>query len=97
MDFGDLSSDKHLRRERDEARLLRKSRWWQTLITKATCYYCSKSLDKSEVTMDHVVPIAQGGRSTPGNIVPACKPCNNQKRDLTAAAWLLYLEQARQQ
>ena len=47
--------------------------------------------------MDHVVPIAQGGRSTPGNIVPACKPCNNQKRDLTAAAWLLYLEQARQQ
>jgi HNH endonuclease len=42
--------------------------------------------------MDHVVPIAQGGLSTPGNVVPSCKSCNTLKRDMTAVEWLLYLE-----
>ena len=39
--------------------------------------------------MDHVVPVARGGRSTRGNVVPACKPCNNEKKLLTPAERLL--------
>jgi 5-methylcytosine-specific restriction endonuclease McrA len=42
--------------------------------------------------MDHIVPLAQGGKSTPGNVVPSCKVCNNLKRDMTAVEWLLHLE-----
>lgn len=89
------ASEAHVRREKERARELRKSRWWQTLITKAACYYCGKKLEKAAVTMDHIVPLAQGGTSTPGNIVPACKTCNTRKRDLTAAEWVLYLEEQR--
>ncbi len=88
----DLSSDQHIRREKTKARELRKSRWWQTLIAQAECYYCRQPLTKSAVTMDHVVPLAQGGRSTPGNLVPCCKACNNLKKDMTAVEWLLHLE-----
>ena len=30
--------------------------------------------------MDHLVPLVRGGKSTKGNIVPACKDCNNKKK-----------------
>ena len=29
--------------------------------------------------MDHVVPLARGGKSNKGNIVTACKDCNSSK------------------
>jgi 5-methylcytosine-specific restriction endonuclease McrA len=83
--------DAHVRREKERARELRKSRWWQSVIGKASCYYCAKALARQDVTMDHVVPISQGGTSTKGNVVPACKACNTLKRDLTAAEWALHL------
>ena len=83
-------TEAHVRQEKERARELRKSRWWQTLIAKACCYYCRKALTADEVTMDHVVPLSSGGRSTPGNIVPACKDCNTRKRDMSAAEWALW-------
>jgi 5-methylcytosine-specific restriction endonuclease McrA len=81
-----------IRRERQKAKELKKSRWWQNLIQKASCYYCGLHLTKQDVTMDHVVPISRGGRSTQGNLVPACKLCNEQKRSLTAVEWQDYLQ-----
>lgn len=75
-------------REKEKAKNLRKSRWWQTIISNAKCYYCLKPLERKEVTMDHVVPLAQGGRSTKGNLVPACKACNTKKRDKTGYEFL---------
>ncbi len=39
--------------------------------------------------MDHVVPVARGGCSKRGNIVPACKSCNQSKRCLTPAEQIL--------
>jgi len=30
--------------------------------------------------MDHVVPLVRGGRSIRGNVVPACKACNSEKK-----------------
>jgi 5-methylcytosine-specific restriction endonuclease McrA len=76
-----------IRREKAEARTLRKSRWWQSLINKAKCYYCQTPLTREAVTMDHIVPISRGGRSTKGNIVPACKKCNALKKDMTVVEW----------
>ncbi|MFW7381647.1 MAG: HNH endonuclease [Oligoflexus sp.] len=80
-----------MRAERLKAKELKKSRWWQNLIQKTTCYYCQIALDRHTVTMDHIVPISRGGRSTKGNLVPACHPCNEQKRSLTPIEWQDYL------
>ena len=82
-------TEQHFRREKDAARVLRKSRWWQSQIANGLCYYCSSAVKPADATMDHVVPIAQGGRSVRGNVVVACKPCNNAKRDRTAAEWAI--------
>lgn len=36
-----------------------------------------------DLTMDHLVPIIRGGKSTKGNVVPSCKACNTaRKHDL---------------
>jgi 5-methylcytosine-specific restriction endonuclease McrA len=41
--------------------------------------------------MDHVVPLARGGRSIRANLVPACKPCNTLKRRALPWEWDAYL------
>ncbi len=79
------------RRERQKAKELKKSRWWQNLIQDTSCYYCQAAIGREAVTMDHIVPISRGGKSTKGNLVPCCYNCNEQKRSLTAVEWTLYL------
>jgi len=80
------------KKEKEKARELRKSRWWQNLISSPVkCHYCEKLLTKEEVTMDHLIPLSRGGKSTRGNVVPACKPCNNEKKDQTPVD-LLFLK-----
>ena len=44
-----------------------------------TCQYCGARPDKSELTMDHVVPRSRGGRSSWENVVTACTRCNQRK------------------
>jgi 5-methylcytosine-specific restriction endonuclease McrA len=43
------------------------------------CQYCGEKFVKNHLTLDHVVPIVQGGRKGWENIVTACKPCNQRK------------------
>jgi 5-methylcytosine-specific restriction endonuclease McrA len=43
------------------------------------CQYCGKQFQKSQLTLDHVVPVVQGGGKSWDNIVTACKPCNQRK------------------
>ena len=80
---------KHVARERAKARDLRGSSWWRNILAKGVCHYCGKQVGASELTMDHVVPVARGGRSTKGNVVPCCKACNQSKRCLTPAEQIL--------
>ena len=47
----------------------------------APCHWCRKSLNLKQGTRDHVVPRSAGGGSAIGNLVLACKPCNNQRGD----------------
>jgi 5-methylcytosine-specific restriction endonuclease McrA len=84
--------DDFIQRERLKAKELKKSRWWQNLIQKTQCYYCQIPISREQVTMDHVVPISRGGRSTAGNLVPACKSCNEKKRSLTPVEWDEFLQ-----
>jgi 5-methylcytosine-specific restriction endonuclease McrA len=44
-----------------------------------TCQYCGAQPDKSELTLDHVVPRSRGGRSSWENVVTACTRCNQRK------------------
>jgi 5-methylcytosine-specific restriction endonuclease McrA len=46
------------------------------LRDKFACQYCGHGRD---LTFDHVVPRAQGGRTTWENVVTACAPCNLKK------------------
>lgn len=43
------------------------------------CQYCGIKLDKISITIDHVIPKAQGGRTSWNNCVAACKKCNLKK------------------
>ena len=79
----------HVARERDKARALRKTAWWRRRIQRGVCGYCGRSVPPRTLTMDHVVPIARGGRSTRGNVVAACKECNNRKKLMTPAEQLM--------
>jgi 5-methylcytosine-specific restriction endonuclease McrA len=84
--------DAAIRRERDKARKLRKSRWWQQKLAAEICYYCGRQFKSKELTMDHVVPLSRGGRSTKDNLVSSCKECNNKKKTLLPMEWEEYLQ-----
>ena len=76
--------------EKEKARALRQSQWWSNLIhSNPACYYCANKLEALQVTMDHVVPLSKGGKSTKSNIVVCCKPCNSKKKHMTAVEFLL--------
>ena len=84
-------SEADLKREREKARMLRSSAWWKRRCSSGICYYCRKVVGARRLTMDHLVPLIRGGRSTKGNLVPACKRCNNQKKTLLPVEWEQYL------
>lgn len=75
-------SEQEIRYEKDKARELRKSRWWSNRIGKGLCHYCGATFPQAELTMDHIVPIIRGGKSSRANVVPSCKECNSRKKYL---------------
>ena len=81
--------ERHIKRERAKARELRKSPYFQELLRKGICHYCGKKFPPGELTIDHIVPVVRGGRSTRGNMVVCCKACNMTKGCLTPAEQLL--------
>lgn len=80
-----------VQREKEKARALRKTQWWQRQTSKGACHYCGERVPPQELTMDHIVPLIRGGRSTRGNVVPACKSCNNKKKYLLPIEWDEYI------
>jgi 5-methylcytosine-specific restriction endonuclease McrA len=48
-----------------------------------TCQYCGAQPGSEELTIDHVIPRAQGGVSSWTNCVLACMACNKHKADRT--------------
>lgn len=45
------------------------------------CQYCNEVYDFEDLTIDHVNPRANGGKTVWDNCVTACKPCNHSKGD----------------
>ena len=85
-------SEKEIRREKEKARSLRRTHWWNNKTQKGVCHYCRRQVGREQLTMDHVVPLSRGGKSKKGNIVPACKECNSKKKYLLPIEWEEYLE-----
>ncbi len=85
-------SEKEIRAEREKARALRKTQWWHTKISRGICHYCGRKFPPDELTMDHIVPVIRGGKSTRGNCVAACKDCNSRKKYMLPIEWQEYLE-----
>lgn len=81
-----------IRVERSKARELRRSRWWQQKTSTGTCWYCGLQVGFKNLTMDHVIPLSRGGRSTKDNLVPCCKECNNKKKSSLPVEWDEYMD-----
>ena len=95
MDLSLEPSEEQIRREREKARELRKTQWWKNRIAQGVCHYCGAEAPPKELTLDHIVPISRGGKSTRGNCVPSCKECNSKKQSLLPIEWKEFLERLR--
>ena len=73
-------SEEQIRRERQKARELRASQWWKRKRAAGVCHHCGAKYPPGDLTMDHLVPIIRGGKSTKGNLVPSCKQCNSERK-----------------
>ena len=73
-------SEEQIRRERQKARALRASQWWKRKRGAGICHHCGEKFPPGDLTMDHLVPIIRGGKSTKGNLVPSCKRCNTERK-----------------
>ncbi len=88
-------SEQEIKREKEKARELRRTQWWKNRVAKGICHFCGGEFPPAELTMDHLVPIVRGGKSTRGNVVAACKECNNRKRHMLPMEWEEYMANAR--
>ena len=88
-DYDSQNRDKG--RAREERRRARKMAAGVYLVTAKDirrllaqpCAYCGA---KSE-HIDHVLPLARGGRHSIGNLAPACAKCNQTKHSKTVMEW----------
>ncbi|MBI5551964.1 MAG: HNH endonuclease [Desulfobacterales bacterium] len=89
LESSDIAAQKH------KARELRASQWWKRRCAKGSCHWCGQAVAPRELTMDHIVPISRGGQTAKNNVVPACKQCNNKKKQLLPMEWEHYVQSLR--
>ena len=44
-----------------------------------TCQYCGKEFLSNKLTVDHILPLSKGGKTSWENTVACCHKCNNEK------------------
>lgn len=89
MSWYQPADEQHIRRERAKARALRASPWWKAQLAQGRCHHCGQAFPPEALTMDHLIPVARGGTSSKGNVVPACFSCNQAKAAQTPAEQIL--------
>ncbi|MFH2093048.1 MAG: HNH endonuclease signature motif containing protein [Pseudomonadota bacterium] len=92
MDSFCFMDESILKKERNKARLLRASQWWKRKCSTGICHYCQHRFSPKDLTMDHVIPLVRGGKSEKYNLVPCCKTCNTQKKQLLPSEWASYMD-----
>jgi 5-methylcytosine-specific restriction endonuclease McrA len=86
-----VADETEISREKQKARELRASQWWKRRLAKGVCHYCGSRFPLKDLTMDHIVPISKGGKTTKGNVVVCCKACNTEKKSKLLMEWGKYL------
>jgi 5-methylcytosine-specific restriction endonuclease McrA len=66
---------------------LQQLRWRAFNAQRGLCYWCGQPMkqncelnDPLALTADHLIPRYAGGLTKPGNIVAACRGCNNTRQ-----------------
>lgn len=70
----------HIKRRRQETTMKRARIY---IRDRYRCQYCGDHKSARDLTLDHILPRAQGGESTPQNLVAACVKCNQRKGNRT--------------
>lgn len=47
------------------------------------CMYCGEVFNNKELTLDHIIPRSQGGKTCWTNLVACCEECNRRKKNRT--------------
>jgi 5-methylcytosine-specific restriction endonuclease McrA len=71
----------HLRRNKQARAQVRRAQIY--MRDQYRCQYCGEHKSAALLTLDHILPRAQGGTSTPENLVAACEKCNGRKGNRT--------------
>ncbi|HZH33343.1 MAG TPA: HNH endonuclease [Pyrinomonadaceae bacterium] len=71
----------HIRRGRQAAATVRRAQIY--MRDGYRCQYCGNTKAAAVLTLDHILPRAQGGTSAPENLVTACERCNQRKGNRT--------------
>lgn len=88
MYFFETASEEHIKKEKEKARALRRTNWWTGKVQREKkCQYCNASLSLSSATLDHIVPLSRGGKTSKGNVAVCCKECNTKKKYYTPVEW----------
>lgn len=87
-DFSYVAESRRAEKQRKRARRagrraeLLVNQWLYILLSwRGRCAYCGAPAD----TMDHIIPLANGGGTTKTNVLPCCSDCNQAKG---TAVWL---------
>jgi len=62
-------------------------KWAEFDPIRIRCAYCGERVESAE--RDHIIPVSEGGETTPENIVPACESCNRSKSSKVVTAWYI--------
>lgn len=85
-----VSLNKHKRRVRERQNpgsVGISVRDWMKLVRRyhSCCAYCGKFVERPVI--EHVIPLARGGRHAIGNVLPACPECNSSKHASFIMEW----------
>lgn len=64
--------------------------WMRRIRSKASavCYYCEATIPTSQIHMDHIVALANGGAHSVENLCVSCNHCNASKGAKPVRAWI---------
>lgn len=52
------------------------------------CHYCDKPLQRHQVTLDHILTVADGGGNEASNLLLACTECNERRGQMSYIGFL---------
>jgi hypothetical protein len=56
------------------------------------CTYCGKQLTRFTATLDHIIPVSEGGNNSSENLKTACLQCNSRKTNKPLGDFLIAQE-----